>query len=621
LVVTNEKTAEDLARTFQSNETIKTALFSKPFNFSEKCNVGASQATGEFLLFLNDDIRILEKDWLSALLGPFKEKGVGAVSPKLLYENDLVQHAGLVTGVRNLVGTAFHQQHKDSVEHRNFVQSLRNVSALSAACMMIPKKYFWDVEGFDEVNTPIMRSDVDISFKLREAELRLVYTPFTSLRHIGHASIGEFEQQVENVKHSDKADIFLLKRWGEYTSEDPYYTQPMRELLYHDSPVKYLMFGDNDKKNPPSELDVMMVSHDLSLSGAPIIMRNLTSYINSQTNFFVSLFSPCKGELLEQYRDLGISSIIDPLILTSPNSCSKLIEDHDLIVVNTIVCWKMVLEAKRLGKSVLWLVHEGTFGSKLAAQNYRVRQALTLADIVVFPSNSAEELYKKFHRARNFKVINYGIPDCFVPEHSDQTEDQLVPIKHGKEKKLKILSIGSIEHRKGQDIILDSFLEVQMEALGDVELTFIGRVLDKTYDSKIRAKLKDNPDIFFLGQLQQSAVLEKISEADVVICASRDETGPIFILEAMMMSKCIISTPVGLIPDFIQDMKNGLIFEINHQTSLSNCLIKLLNDRELISRLGANARKTYIKNFKLETYGQRVISNIKEIYDCDASFL
>lgn len=611
LVVTNSSVAEKLSLAFPNQKDVAPVLFSETFNFSKKCNVGAGQAKGEFLLFLNDDIRVLEENWLSAIIEPFEATGVAAVSPKLLYENDLVQHAGLVTGVRNLVGTAFHQQHRDSVEYNNFVQSLRNVSALSAACMMIPKDVFWNIEGFDDVNTPIMHSDIDISFKLREAGFRLVYTPFTCLRHIGHASIGEFEQQAENIKHSNKADLFLLKRWGRYISEDPYYTQNMRDFLYYDSPVPYSMFGDNDPENTRSDIDVMLVSHDLSLSGAPIILKSLASYINGQTNFFMSLFSPCNGELLEDYRALGMLCVVDPLVLQAPNAFRKIIDDHDVIIVNTIVCWQIVLEAKRLGKSVLWLVHEGTFGYELAVQNPGIREALKLADIVAFPSNSADERYRKLLRGDNFRVINYGIADCFGASSMVQDTD---PTSEANSRKLKVLSIGSIERRKGQDVILDSFLDIQNEAVGDIELSFIGRILDEAYYSKIRSDSQDSPDIFFLGQLPQAAVLEKISEADVVVCASRDETGPIFILEAMMMSKCVISTPVGLIPDFIREMENGLLFEIDNRTGLSNCLKKLLKDRELASILGGNARKTYAENFKLETYGQRITDCIEDLY-------
>ncbi len=615
LVVTNSSVSEELSRSLPNQKNIRPVLFSETFNFSKKCNVGASQAKGDFLLFLNDDIRVLEENWLSAIIEPFEETGVGAVSPKLLYESDLVQHAGLVTGVRNLVGTAFHQQHRDSTEYNNFVQSLRNVGALSAACMMIPKDVFWNAEGFDAVNTPIMHSDIDISFKLREAGLRLVYTPFTCLRHIGHASIGEFEQQAKNVKHSNKADIFLLKRWGRYVSEDPYYTQNMRDLLYYDSPVAYSMFGDNDLENTPSDIDVMLVSHDLSLSGAPIILKSLTSYLSSQKNFFMSLFSPCSGELLEDYRALGILCVVDPLVLQAPNAFRKIIDDHDVIVVNTIVCWQIVLEAKRLGKSVLWLVHEGAFGYELAVHNPGIREALNLADIVVFPSNSADERYQKLLRGDNFRVINYGIADCFEANPPTSSMGQGADItSQANSRKLKVLSIGSIERRKGQDVILNSFLAVQSEAAGDIELSFIGRILDGAYYSKIRSESQNSPDIFFLEQLSQAAVLEKVSEADVIVCASRDETGPIFILEAMMMSKCVISTPVGLIPDFIQEMENGLLFEIDDRAGLSACLKKLLKDRKLASILGSNARKTYVENFKLETYGRRITNCIEEIH-------
>src|SRR5204863_1860419 len=144
-------------------------------------------------------------------------------APKLLYATGKIQHAGLVTGVRGLVGTACHQWAGDSVDYTNFAQSMRDVAALSAACLAIRRDDFMRVGGFDAVNTPIAHSDFDVCFKVREAGLRCVYTPYATLRHAGHASIGVEEAQVRTKKRPrDKASIFLLKCSAGHTTHEPY---------------------------------------------------------------------------------------------------------------------------------------------------------------------------------------------------------------------------------------------------------------------------------------------------------------------------------------------------------------------------------------------------------------
>jgi len=114
---------------------VRLVAFDAPFNFSAKCNAGAKVAAGERFVFLNDDVESKQSDWIENVIEPLENPEVGAVSPKLLYSTGRIQHAGLVTGVRGLIGTAMHQWSDDSVDYSNFAQSMRNVSALSAACL------------------------------------------------------------------------------------------------------------------------------------------------------------------------------------------------------------------------------------------------------------------------------------------------------------------------------------------------------------------------------------------------------------------------------------------------------------------------------------------------------
>jgi GT2 family glycosyltransferase len=116
--------------------------YDKPFNFSDKYNAGAAQASGDYLIFFNDDVRVLTLNWIEALLECLQIKGVGAAARKLLYEDGTIQHAGLVTGVRRLVGTAFHCLPAATTSYFNLAQSLREVSSVSAACLAMPASLF-----------------------------------------------------------------------------------------------------------------------------------------------------------------------------------------------------------------------------------------------------------------------------------------------------------------------------------------------------------------------------------------------------------------------------------------------------------------------------------------------
>ena len=303
VLVTNSQLAESLKFLEAEGASIRLVPYDKPFNFSDKCNAGAQAATAERLIFLNDDVETDQADWIQNLIEPLENPEIGAVAPKLLYETGKIQHAGLVMGVRNLAGTAFHQRPADSTEHFNLAQSLRDVAALSAACLAMRRDDFQRVGGFDAVNTPIAHSDIDLSFKVREAGLRCVYTPYATLRHAGHASIGVGETKIPTQKRPrDKASIFLLKRWAGYTTHDPYFPDNMRDWLHTDSPTPIRMSGRNEPNAViETSADLLFVSHDLSLSGAPMMLFHAAAWCK-QHGIFVTVMAPEDGPLRAQVR-------------------------------------------------------------------------------------------------------------------------------------------------------------------------------------------------------------------------------------------------------------------------------------------------------------------------------
>ena len=331
VIVTNSGLIDPLQKLQPENATLLCVPYDKPFNFSDKCNLGAEAATGERFIFFNDDVESVQADWVQNLIEPLENPEVGAVAPKLLYETGKIQHAGLVTGVRGLIGTAFHERAADSTEHFNMAQSLRNVSALSAACLAVRREDFIRVGGFDAVNTPIGHSDVDLSFKIREAGMRCVYTPFATLYHAGHVSIGREERTPER----DKSSLYLLKRWPEFTTHDPYFPSNMRDWLHTDSPTPIRMTARNQPQAVNTAPDLLFVSHDLSLSGAPIMLFHAARWCR-ENGIFVVVIAPNDGPLRDKLVELGVPVVIDPLVGSGHPSFAQFARDFDCVVANSI---------------------------------------------------------------------------------------------------------------------------------------------------------------------------------------------------------------------------------------------------------------------------------------------
>jgi GT2 family glycosyltransferase len=187
------------------------------FNFSAINNVGVTQATGDFLLFLNNDTQVLEPDWLTAMLEQAQRGEIGAVGAKLLYPDRRIQHAGIVLGILGGTGHAFRFQRPDEAGYHSFSDVIRNCSAVTAACMMIRRRVFEEVGGFD-TRFKVAYNDVDLCLRLRERGYRIVYTPFAVLYHHESATRGTLQPPEE--------EALYWKSWGEIVSAGDSYYNP-----------------------------------------------------------------------------------------------------------------------------------------------------------------------------------------------------------------------------------------------------------------------------------------------------------------------------------------------------------------------------------------------------------
>jgi GT2 family glycosyltransferase len=161
--------------------------FPPPFNYSAANNFGANQATGSLLLFLNNDIEILEPDWLEELARWAERPESGAVGAKLLYADDTIQHAGVVMGMEGIASHVFWDMPEHACGLFGCLDWYRNYMAVTGACMLMRREVFEAVGGFDE-NYVLVFSDVKICLDIIKQGYRNIYTPFARLRHYEGAS-------------------------------------------------------------------------------------------------------------------------------------------------------------------------------------------------------------------------------------------------------------------------------------------------------------------------------------------------------------------------------------------------------------------------------------------------
>lgn len=199
----------------QSLKGCRVLLFDEPFNYSRINNFATRQARGEHLLFLNNDVEVISPGWIEEMLSHSQRPGTGAVGAKLLFPDNRIQHAGVVVGLRRVAMHAFHGISNEEGGYMDLTEVLRNCSAVTAACMMMPKHIFNEAGGFDE-ELAVAYNDVDLCLKVMDKGYFIVWTPHALLYHHESASRGQYypEQDLH----------YFCKKWERVLElGDPYY--------------------------------------------------------------------------------------------------------------------------------------------------------------------------------------------------------------------------------------------------------------------------------------------------------------------------------------------------------------------------------------------------------------
>ncbi|MDB8710497.1 glycosyltransferase family 2 protein [Mediterraneibacter gnavus] len=218
-----EETFEYYEKLKKENPRVKLVVWEKEFNYSRINNFGVQYARGEYLLFLNNDTEIINENVIEEMLGYCMRDDVGIVGARLYYEDDTVQHAGVVVGLGGVAGHAFVGAAKDDPGYFRRIFVAQDYSAVTAACLMSKRKVFDKVKGFEET-LAVAFNDIDFCMKVRKAGYLIVYNPYVELHHYESKSRGLEDTEEKIERFQGEIEIFQ-ERWKEFLEEgDPYYS-------------------------------------------------------------------------------------------------------------------------------------------------------------------------------------------------------------------------------------------------------------------------------------------------------------------------------------------------------------------------------------------------------------
>ncbi|WP_049768175.1 glycosyltransferase family 2 protein [Methylocella silvestris] len=192
-----------------------------PFNFSRLCNLGAAAATGEVLVFLNNDVEITESDWLGELAFQASRSDIGAVGCLLLYPDGRIQHGGIVLGMGESAGHCDAGLEASAPGWLGRNGAVHEISAVTGACLAVERTKFAAVGGFDEIHLPVEFNDIDLCLRLEEMGFQTLWTPLARLTHFESASRGKATFRRLGAHAAERA--YVLDRWADRLRDDPCY--------------------------------------------------------------------------------------------------------------------------------------------------------------------------------------------------------------------------------------------------------------------------------------------------------------------------------------------------------------------------------------------------------------
>jgi GT2 family glycosyltransferase len=200
---------------------VRVVRYDRPFNYSAINNFGASHARGEVIGLLNNDVQVIDGDWLREMVSHAWRPEIGVVGAMLYYPNDTIQHAGVILGIGGVAGHSHVGLPRGCPGDKHRAALAQSMSAVTAACAVLRAEVFREVGGLDE-SLQVAFNDVDLCLRVRERGYRNLWTPFAELYHHESASRG-YEDTPEKLVRFRREENLMQERWGRALLREPAY--------------------------------------------------------------------------------------------------------------------------------------------------------------------------------------------------------------------------------------------------------------------------------------------------------------------------------------------------------------------------------------------------------------
>ena len=575
------------------------------FSFAALNNRAAAAVDAEFILLLNNDTEVIEPRWLSRMVGHARAAGVGAVGARLLYPDGRVQHAGIVHGLHHgLAGHAFKLSAGWDNGYLSHARLTRNYSAVTAACLLTPRKLFLEQGGLDENQFAVAYNDTDYCYRLIDSGYRCVYVAGAELLH--------HEGLTRGFVDDPKEVATFRRKYGQRI--DPYYSPhlSMEDERFRIQPRRLMRCRS---QSPAKPIRTCVFSHFLNFTGAPLIQFEMTRAL--ARDGLIAPIVACVGDgpLRESYQRIkgkdGTPTEIHLLgehplapVLVHPESYDaaitalgrKMKEEWkvDLVYANTLDTVFAVDAASRVGLPVVWNIHEsegwrtyfGRYGYTIArhcldcfAKPYRV----------IFGSDATRQVYAAWNSAHNFLAIRNPL-DLKRLAESNWTRQSARQSLGIADVEIVLLTVGTICPRKGQMDLIEALGRLPWWLRAKTRCILLGDRIEPYGHQILHSAKALGDDLFARVTLasETADVGRYYQAADIFVCSSRIECYPRVTQEAMAFKLPLVTTPVYGLAEQVRDGVTGIHYRPGNADQLADAITKLAGDSALRRTMGEN---------------------------------
>ena len=367
-----------------------------------------------------------------------------------------------------------------------------------------------------------------------------------------------------------------------------------------------IIYGRDLLVNMDEQNRVLLISHNLSLTGAPVALFRFARYLK-----FIGMsplvMAPEDGPFCKEFWQAGI-----PVIIYKYNNMQDLVKccTHmfSLVIVNTITGGPFIRKLSGLSVPVLWWIHEAEslyVQSNLDLMPYTVQDNIHLYCAGPY----AEKMLLKYRPAYHAEQLLYYLPDYVK---NDCFSENVMPAQANG--KTVFMMVGTIEPRKGQDILIQAVQRLPYDKLQKCFFLFVGRVLNQPILAAIQQLQNEYPaHVRYLGEVEMKQMPALYRQMNCLICASRDDPMPIVVAEALSFSKLVICSANTGSAVLLEENRTGLVYRNNDVDELVHCILKVLDGEEELDLMKKAARDTYEKYFSQAAFNRAVTRVLKEI--------